>query len=100
MESYELTRPASRHLLASLPRHPYDRALGRYVHAAQMALEGGDIAFAKTPLAALFKCREEIAPRELIDRVGTQVEEEGDLSRVEQDIVLIGHGALVRFRRY
>jgi len=56
-----------------------------------MALEGSDIALAKAPLPTLFERWENIPPRELIDRIRTEVEQEGDFARVQQYVVPIGH---------
>ena len=56
-----------------------------------MAFEGGDIASAKAPLAALFEGRQDIAPREFVDGIRAEVQEKRDLARIQQDIVLLSH---------
>jgi len=56
-----------------------------------MTFKRGDIALVEAPLAPFFESRKEIATCEFVDRIGAKVEEECDLTRIKQDVVLIGH---------
>ena len=56
-----------------------------------MSLERSYIALAKPPLPPFLECRKDIPPRELINCVRAEVEEKSNLTRVQQDVVFIGH---------
>src|ERR1700722_8322193 len=71
--------------------HPSTCSSRGCINAAHMSFERSDVALAKAPLPALFECRENVTAGKFVDRVRAQVEQECDLARVEQDIVLVGH---------
>src|ERR1700691_3038448 len=64
---------------------------GSRVDSSQLTLDGIYITFAKSPLTAFLEGRNNIAPREFIDRVRAQVEHERDFAGVQQYVVFIGH---------
>jgi len=64
------------------------RSRGR-VDAAHLTFEGRDIAFAETPLAAFFESRQDTPPRELVDGIRTQIEQERNFARIQEYVVFI-----------
>src|SRR5580765_6616174 len=60
---------------------------------SQLPLEGGDVPLPEPPLSALLEGGQDALARELVDRVGTAVEDLGNLFAVEQGIFCIEHGA-------
>src|SRR4029077_13375285 len=71
------------------PRRDGPSCRGR---TSQLSLEGGDVSPAESPLPAALEGRQDALARELVDRVGTEVEHLGDLFAVHQHVFLVLHG--------
>jgi hypothetical protein len=57
----------------------------------QLALERGDVATPKAPLPPLLERRKDALPRELVDRVRTEIQETRNLLAVEKNVVFFVH---------
>src|SRR5687768_2353909 len=59
-----------------------------------LALERCDVTATEAPLSSGLERRKDALPRELVHRVGAQVEEPRELFAVEQHVFLLGHDAI------
>src|SRR6266851_4556528 len=65
--------------------------LGCGVDTSEVPFEGGYISFTEPPLPPFFEGGQDNAARRLVNGIGTYVEQKGDLARIQENVVLIGH---------